>query len=86
VEFSKLLPSLSVNRDSLRRPKMATKKKAAKKKTAAKSIAVTSILRWNPRRGGDPPPPFYNRLDLVAQKQFADFVNKALAKGQRARG
>jgi hypothetical protein len=64
---------------------MATKKKAAKK-TPSKSIAVTSVLKWNPRRGGDPPPPFYNRLDLVAQKQFADFVNKALAKGQRARG
>jgi len=60
---------------------MATKKKAAKKK-AAKSLAVTSVLRWNPRRGGDPPPPFYNRLDPIAQKQFADFVNRALAKRQ----
>jgi hypothetical protein len=65
---------------------MATKKKAAKKAGTKKSAAAISadVLRWNPRRGGDPPPPFYNRLDQVAQKQFADFVNKALAKGQRA--
>lgn len=65
---------------------MATKKKAAKKKatkkTAAKSLGVAAILRWNPRRGGDPPPPFYNKLDAIAQKQFADFINKALARGQ----
>jgi hypothetical protein len=64
---------------------MATKKKAAKKKaakkTAAKSLSV--VLRWNPRRGGDPPPPFFNKLDTIAQKQFADFINKVLAKGQR---
>jgi hypothetical protein len=63
---------------------MATKKKAAKKKAGKKStakvLAVAPILRWNPRRGGDPPPPFYNRLDPIAQKQFADFVNRALAK------
>lgn len=66
---------------------MATKKKTAKKKAgkklAAKSLAVTAVLRWNPRRGGDPPPPFFNKLDLVAQKQFTDFINKALARGQR---
>jgi len=66
---------------------MATKKKAAKKKatkkTATKSFGVASILRWNPRRGGDPPPPFFNKLDPIAQKQFEDFVNKALARGQR---
>jgi hypothetical protein len=65
---------------------MATKKKAAKKKAgktvAAKALAVTQLLRWNPRRGGDPPPPFYNKLDPIAQKQFTDFVNKALAKRQ----
>jgi hypothetical protein len=63
---------------------MATKKKAAKKKAGKKkAIAVSAILRWNPRRGGDPPPPFFNKLDQVAQKQFTDFMNKALAKGQR---
>jgi len=61
---------------------MATKKKAAKKKAGRKILAVTSVLRWNPRRGGDPPPPFYNKLDPIAQKQFADFVNRALAKRQ----
>lgn len=61
---------------------MATKKKAAKKagtKKKAASISV-EVLRWNPRRGGDPPPPFYNRLDQVARKQFEDFVNRALAR------
>ena len=61
---------------------MATKKKAAKKKatkkSAPKSFSVSAVLRWDPRRGGDPPPPFYNNLDTVAQKQFADFVNKAI--------
>jgi len=63
---------------------MATKKKAAKKKatkkTSAKSFNVAAVLRWDPRRGGDPPPPFFNKLDTIAQKQFADFVNKALAR------
>jgi len=62
---------------------MATKKKAAKKKAGPKSLSVAAALRWNPRRGGDPPPPFYNKLDTIAQKQFEDFVNKALARGQR---
>ena len=61
---------------------MATKKKAAKKKAtkkpAAKSFNVAAVLRWDPRRGGDPPPPFFNKLDTIAQKQFADFVNKAI--------
>jgi hypothetical protein len=65
---------------------MATKKKAAKKKatkkTAPKSLTVSAVLRWDPRRGGDPPPPFYNKLDTIAQKQFADFVNRALARRQ----
>ena len=65
---------------------MATKKKAAKKKatkkSAPKSFNVAPVLRWDPRRGGDPPPPFFNKLDTVAQKQFADFVNKALARRQ----
>jgi hypothetical protein len=66
---------------------MATKKKAAKKKatkkTAAKSKSfLTAVLRWNPRRGGDPPPPFFNKLDQVAQKQFTDFINQVLTQRQ----
>jgi hypothetical protein len=55
---------------------MATKKKATKKKAGKKKAGPEALLRWNPIRRGDPPPPFFNKLDQVAQKQFVDFVNK----------
>jgi hypothetical protein len=63
---------------------MVTKKKATKKAGKTKA-APAAILRWNPGRKGDPPPPFFNKLNQVAQKQFVAFVNKVASIAARGR-
>lgn len=63
---------------------MATKKKATKK-AGKKKAAPAAILRWNPGRRGDPPPPFFSKLDQISQKQFVAFVNKVASIAARGR-
>jgi hypothetical protein len=71
---------------------MATKKKAAKKggakkKAGVKRVQVTaerlSVLRFDPRIKGDPPPPWLRQLDAVRQRQLEAWVNAIVKKVAR---
>lgn len=61
---------------------MATKKKAAKKKAGKKKGATVSstVLRFDPRIKGDPPPPWIRQLDAVRQRQLQAWVNAIVNK------
>ena len=61
---------------------MATKKKAAKKKAGKKKGAMvsSSVLRFDVRIKGDPPPPWVRQLDVVRQRQLQAWVNAIVNK------
>ena len=64
---------------------MATKKKAGKKKSAKKKAgkkqgASVSVLQFDPRIHGDPPPIWIRQLDVIRQKQLNAWVNAIVKK------
>jgi hypothetical protein len=60
------------------------------RKISTKVATKASVLKFNPEWFSDPPPPFFSKLDRVAQrelqqakKDFTARVKEILAKGQR---